>query len=1064
MSGDNSRFFQLCDGDSEFEQGFLFDTGVLNSATQKSKSASAEKTVSKSVKPSGVLQTTMAWGVKEWEEYQQYLPNVMEITAESNINNYNPIKEYRLNKLFRSVNLVSSQARYFTDTISINFSNAIKASLCQEAVIFAPGHFILPTSTFSNSNNKPNYNYYHNQNFTELLSTMTSSTGERARLLCLAATNPYNRDDKGVYSKQQHLGTNIKYIEGSVAKVDNTNRIAKSLKSWLFHHPEITKVGIMAPELINKVFCCEEELPASLKKGAYRIYNCSITFIKEDYETETRQYEVMCLPSFLNMTEYEDRIMSVTADMISLLLHHTKPPRVKTKVLRSVEIAKKIVKKAIAKNVPLAIDIETTGLNPVYYGQKIISAAVSNGNYTWVFPVQHPKYPKYDFLDILSVFFRAKGLVLILQNAPYDIKWWSYFTGEYPKATIRDTQLLDHWLFESRGSVCKKINLGGSYNMDGQIPRYLGYSSHKPMLEEAIKSASLRNPTPTLTTTQRANITVPEVEQIIKTVNDPYYVEPNSGAYSEVPLFLLLKYNAEDAYATWHIYDKQRQLIDQQTGGKWPRVILDLMERMVHTQVEIALTGTPLDYNLIIEKITVANTTILNCGERVREATSDGFNLNAPAQIMDYLIKNYDVKKDIFWDMTKRKYSANITTLSRLKNDIPWMEDLLSYKKAMKLKGTYIIPMLTYSTRGRLYFGILPTGTVTGRWASMNPNSQNFPKSLVLEGKKIGVKEVIAAPKGQIFADLDLASAEVKVLTAVCPDKRLIKVLKDGLDPHSYTAHLVSQTTDKPKTYEEISRSHMKMDHLIDEPITAEDVANEMLRKNAKHVTFGCIYRIGKMGLGSQVAFKYEYDKTKSFLQNEEAKQAKGEGIAENLLGVFFKDVYPTLGEVFLRSDSQVFNNYYGESLFGRRRRYTHTIIPMVNYLVKKSGLYKEDESGILKLKNCLELITDKRSFRQNLNFEVQSPTSDYMQYYIDYIITEGKKKLPGFGFCITVHDSALLHFDDTQESQELFKNICDRGMDYLNTLSDKLPVTIGYGLGFDYHYCPVNVKEKKIA
>ena len=50
--------------------------------------------------------------------------------------------------------------------------------------------------------------------------------------------------------------------------------------------------------------------------------------------------------------------------------------------------------KAKAAGLPISLDFETTGLNPRYYDQHIISCHLSNGRVAWGFLVNHPCYPE----------------------------------------------------------------------------------------------------------------------------------------------------------------------------------------------------------------------------------------------------------------------------------------------------------------------------------------------------------------------------------------------------------------------------------------------------------------------------------------------------------------------------------------------------------------------------------------------------------------------------------------------------------------------------------------------
>ena len=985
-----------------------------------------------------------------FENYPEHVRNMMyEITDPTELYKYCPIREGRLKMALSRKGLNYVECEDQCNRMAALFVKTVTETIREDALAIYPAYF-------SAKSGRPDMfcQDKHVQLFSNIISCMSSKENERPRILCMRYNYPQYRDERtGELRKNAPLTVHIP-IEDEAVKAKDLLAVADGVKYWLKAHPEVKTLLFPSSELANVMFP-KADIPVAFKNSVFQLYKGTLTLGVGD-ALDIREYSIATLPSLLKYVKYGDPVLDVTAEILSYAFHPAEPEPVKSIIINDLATIERIKAKAKETKTPISLDFETTGLNPKYYDQHIISCHLSNGKTAWGFLVNHPRYPEQNGMPMVESLMDDPDMTLIIQNAVYDTKWYMAMTGKFPKAKIFDTMLLDHWLNETHGSTSLKIGLGGAYSMDLQIPRYLHYSSHKPMLDEAMEKIEFVNPYKAPSSSEIEAFTVKDVRALVEMVNDPKRKEPNSGKYAGLDYDMLFDYGNSDASATWHIFDKQRQEIEKQCNGQWPRVIVELMPKLIYNTVRMELTGAPLNYDMMIEKIKQVNIDAKGCKDRVEEATHYQFDLNSQKQLIDYLIKVEKIDPEMLYSVKKDDICADIETLGRFEKTISWMPDFLSYKKAMKLKNTYLIPMILKSHNGNLYFGIDLTGTATGRLASRNPNIQNLPKALKICGKKIGLKEVIQAPEGHIFSDMDLSSAEVKVLTVVCPDEKLVDVLKRGLDAHSYTASLVSQTSPNPKSYDEIYHSHLKADHVINEPMTEEDGINEALRKNAKRVTFGAIYRIGKQGLATQLVYKYNDDPKLSFKQNQLERQKVGEVIAQELLDTLFNEVYPTLGKSFARSDYNVFNRYYGESIFGRRRRYNHSIIPMVNNLCLASGLYSQEGNSLLSLNDCIGFITSQRCFRQNVNFEVQSPTSDYMQFYINYILTQCND-IPDFKFHLTVHDSALFSFVDTKENYEKFRKVCDYGMDvYLKSLDDRLPVTIGYGMDTAYNYCKI--------
>lgn len=152
----------------------------------------------------------------------------------------------------------------------------------------------------------------------------------------------------------------------------------------------------------------------------------------------------------------------------------------------------------------------------------------------------------------------------------------------------------------------------------------------------------------------------------------------------------------------------------------------------------------------------------------------------------------------------------------------------------------------------------------TGRTSCSNPNIQQLPRSG-------GFREMIVPSPGCYFLTIDYAAVELRTLAAVCENRfgssRLADVIRDGTDPHSFTAAMF-------------------------EGVSIEDfgqLANKkQLRQRAKALNFGIPGGLGAKSLVEYAATTYGVD-----LMVEEAEAFRQKLITE---------VYPELGE-YLRDD-----------------------------------------------------------------------------------------------------------------------------------------------------------------
>lgn len=119
----------------------------------------------------------------------------------------------------------------------------------------------------------------------------------------------------------------------------------------------------------------------------------------------------------------------------------------------------------------------------------------------------------------------------------------------------------------------------------------------------------------------------------------------------------------------------------------------------------------------------------------------------------------------------EREYKA----INKLLN---WLRLFDDYQKATTLLERY----LDFPTGkdGRVHTSFILHGPPTGRLASSSPNLQNIPK----RGEGIIIREAFVASKGNTLISADYSNLEVRVLAYESNDRVLIKQLESGMNIH----------------------------------------------------------------------------------------------------------------------------------------------------------------------------------------------------------------------------------------------------------------------------------------
>src|SRR5262245_14311175 len=199
---------------------------------------------------------------------------------------------------------------------------------------------------------------------------------------------------------------------------------------------------------------------------------------------------------------------------------------------------------------------------------------------------------------------------------------------------------------------------------------------------------------------------------------------------------------------------------------------------------------------------------------------------------------------------------------------------ILEWRQISKLKSTYTdaLPGYINPQTKRVHTNYALAATPTGRLSSSEPNLQNIPIRTE-EGRKI--RRAFVATPGNKLVSADYSQIELRLLAEIADVPALRQAFKDGTDIHAMTAS-----------------------EMFGVPVKGmpPDV-----RRRAKAINFGIIYRISAFGLANQL------------------------GIAREEAGAYIKkyfERFPGIRDYIEETKAAAKRDGYVTTLFGRKCHY----------------------------------------------------------------------------------------------------------------------------------------------
>ncbi len=331
----------------------------------------------------------------------------------------------------------------------------------------------------------------------------------------------------------------------------------------------------------------------------------------------------------------------------------------------------------------IGFDIETTDKKPYGKDSKIISIAISNGDYTFAFPLDHPKAWNYsDRVKILDSLFHtlyeflSLNMEKIAHNLKFELEWLfhKYQTQEFLRENIWHDTMAQAYILDERTSKEE-----GMLNLDRCIFLNFGFN---------LKEIS--------------NI---DTKKILS-----------------YPLEDMLMYNGLDAKWTQKLFLKQQKRLDKTLELRYNDLVDTAVTLAITQNYGINIDGKQVEdfskkYSKKLESISKE---IEKCKEVVEfKKKFKIFNPLSPDHVIiifrDYL--KLPQKKET---KKAKNYSVDdeVLTYFAEKEKIPLAQHIMDYREFTKLKSTYVDNVKSNTIDGVLYVSYNPYYTSTGRFSS----------------------------------------------------------------------------------------------------------------------------------------------------------------------------------------------------------------------------------------------------------------------------------------------------------------------------------------------------------
>lgn len=388
---------------------------------------------------------------------------------------------------------------------------------------------------------------------------------------------------------------------------------------------------------------------------------------------------------------------------------------------------------------PLAIDVETTGLNP--QKDKLIGVAWYHPNDSGYVVITDEN--REEVLRAAQLLLARDGQTIIFHNAKFDLAFLQ-INPQQIYAAVEDTHLMA-WVLDN--TLCRE---NGGLSLAGLEERVLETTTKKGF--------QLRN--------KRKKIWDWEINELTA-----YAINDVRVTYE---LYLkLLEYLKEDNLLSVYHTRRKTLLRVYAIERRGFLVDLELLEQLIET--------TENKYKELEERWDVL---------------ASGVNPRSFNQVSHFLYGTVGIEKPEMPEdvppFLAKKYTGTMTSrfiLEQIQDQHPSIPVLLEMRTQKKLLEKLKELKNLTDEEGRVHPNFNLAGTLTGRFSCSKPNLQNVAKMRVQVGKEeIPLRNVFIPPSGHVLLKIDYSQQELRMLAVLSNDEKMQQLFLEGADIHSETS------------------------------------------------------------------------------------------------------------------------------------------------------------------------------------------------------------------------------------------------------------------------------------
>lgn len=460
-----------------------------------------------------------------------------------------------------------------------------------------------------------------------------------------------------------------------------------------------------------------------------------------------------------------------------------KTQEVNYKILSTPEEMDELIE-VVRKADVIALDTETTGLDPFAPGSKTISVGLYTGGIGYTIPYNHPEanpaMPIQKVHELYKVLRDEFKGTLVGHNAKYD-KTWLHVVEGYDLHFSFDTMIASAILDENKASHgLKKLAVnelnGIAYEIsnEGKMGQgdlashcqylafdifytYLLWEKYSKALDEAPFEKFIFE-----------NISMPATDMYSRAYIDGVYLNPKTfNESARVVLEKIDEYKAKtEAYAPGVNWGSSKQLRDlfHSKGIHSPKVT----DKGVAWFLEVLQD-------------------ILELNEK--EASKIAKNMRNSYPDMKAFLDKQDISQEVCKYMGVEGWlddfeSFAFDSLQELAHEHPICDDVIELRMWQKYLSTFIGPWSEEMRDWILRPNFRITGTVTGRPSCSEPNLQQIPRDTT-------IRSIVDAPEGWDCVEADLSQAELRIASIMSGDPELRRAYRNDEDIHAKTVNHV---------------------------------------------------------------------------------------------------------------------------------------------------------------------------------------------------------------------------------------------------------------------------------